>query len=250
MILIKLGGSVLTNKEKSYSFRTRIAKRLLKEIDKSSIDKFIIIHGGGSFGHPGAKKYNLNDGETEPSPEGLSKVQLDMRRMNNHLLELMHNQGMWAVSIPGGLVTSFENGELNKINKQIFKNYLALEVIPVGFGDVTIDTEKGVTICSGDDLVLGLSSIADKAVFVTNVDGIYKEREVVKIFEKEMYPLEENDFSVTSDAIDVTGGMNKKVEKMMRISQNCDTYIVNGEETERLRKILDNEEVICTEVRS
>ncbi len=173
-----------------------------------------------------------------------------MRRMNNHLLELMHNQGMWAVSIPGGLVTSFENGELNKINKQIFKNYLALEVIPVGFGDVTIDTEKGVTICSGDDLVLGLSSIADKAVFVTNVDGIYKEREVVKIFEKEMYPLEENDFSVTSDAIDVTGGMNKKVEKMMRISQNCDTYIVNGEETERLRKILDNEEVICTEVRS
>lgn len=250
MILIKLGGSVLTNKEKSYSFRTRIAKRLLKEIDKSSIDKFIIIHGGGSFGHPGAKKYNLNNGETEPSPEGLSKVQLDMRRMNNHLLELMHNQGMWAVSIPGGLVTSFENGELNKINKQIFKNYLALEVIPVGFGDVTIDTEKGVTICSGDDLVLGLSSIADKAVFVTNVDGIYKEREVVKIFEKEMYPLEENDFSVTSDAIDVTGGMNKKVEKMMRISQNCDTYIVNGEETERLRKILDNEEVICTEVRS
>ena len=250
MILIKLGGSVLTNKEKSYSFRTRIAKRLLKEIDKSSIDKFIIIHGGGSFGHPGAKKYNLNDGETEPSAEGLSKVQLDMRRMNNHLLELMHNQGMWAVSIPGGLVTSFENGELNKINKQIFKNYLALEVIPVGFGDVTIDTEKGVTICSGDDLVLGLSSIADKAVFVTNVDGIYKEREVVKIFEKEMYPLEENDFSVTSDAIDVTGGMNKKVEKMMRISQNCDTYIVNGEETERLRKILDNEEVICTEVRS
>jgi len=248
LILIKLGGSVLTNKEKSYSFRTRTAKRLLKEIKESTIEKYIIIHGGGSFGHPGAKKYELNDKDSEPTGEGLSKVQLDMRRMNNHFLELMQEKEMWGVSIPGGLVTSFKDGELNKIDKSIFKKYLSLDVTPVGFGDVTLDIEKGITICSGDDIVLGLSSLADKAVFVSDVDGIYKQGEVVKIFKRGMYPLEEDDFPSKKNAVDVTGGMNRKVEKMLRISKDCETHVVNGEESGRLRKVLDGEEVISTEV--
>lgn len=239
----------MTDKEKPYSFNTRIAKRLLKEIDESSVDEYIIIHGGGSFGHPGAKKYDLNEEESERPMEGLSKVQLDMRRMNNRLLDLMHDQSMWGVSIPGGLVTSFEDGELKKTNQDIFKSYLSLGAIPVGFGDVTMDTERGVTICSGDDLILGLSSLADKAVFVTNVDGIYKEGNLVKTFERDMLPLEEDDFSRTDDTVDVTGGMNKKVEKIFNISKECETHIVNGEEVGRLRKILDDEEVISTEVK-
>jgi len=248
LILIKLGGSVLTNKNKSYSFRTRIAKRLLKEIDESSVNNFIIIHGGGSFGHPGAKKYNLNDDDSEISIEGLSKVQLDMRRMNNRLLELMQDREMWGISIPGGLVTIFENGELDKIDNKIFEKYLNLGVIPVGFGDVTIDTRRGVTICSGDDMIFGLSSLANKAVFVSDVDGIYKSGEIVESFDNTMYPLEDEDFPTQKKPVDVTGGMNKKVEKMLMISENCDTYIVNGEKSGRLRKILDEEEVLSTKV--
>lgn len=240
----------MTDKEKSYSFRTRIAKRLLKEIDKSSIERYVLIHGGGSFGHPGAKKYALNEEQTESSAEGLSKVQLDMRRMNNRLLELMQDEGMWAVSIPGGLVTTFKKGELDNINREIFKKYLSVGVTPVGFGDVAIDTEKKLTICSGDDLVLGLSRLADKAVFVSDVDGIYKHGKIVQTFEGDMFPLEKDDFPRKNGAVDVTGGMNKKVEKMLRISKDCDTYIVNGEESGRLRKILDDEEVLSTEVRS
>ncbi|MBS3780983.1 MAG: hypothetical protein KGY68_00055 [Candidatus Thermoplasmatota archaeon] len=249
MILIKLGGSVLTDKEKSYSFKTRIAKRLLKEIDESSVDEFIIIHGGGSFGHPGAKKYALNEKESKNSIEGLSKVQLDMRRMNNRLLELMQEQKMWGVSIPGGLATSFEDGNLQKINQDLFKSYLSLGAIPVGFGDVTIDTERGITICSGDDLILGLSSLSEKAVFVTDVDGIYKGGELVRVFERDMLPLKEGDFSRTEKTVDVTGGMNKKAEKIFDISEECETHIVNGEKVGRLRKILDDERVISTQVK-
>ncbi|MEF8835742.1 MAG: isopentenyl phosphate kinase [Candidatus Thermoplasmatota archaeon] len=249
MILIKLGGSVLTDKEEPYSFKTRIAKRLLKEIDESSVDEYIIIHGGGSFGHPGAKKYNLNEKEPKRSIEGLSKVQLDMRRMNNRILELMHNQNMWGVSIPGGLVTTFEDGNLEETNIDIFKRYLSLGAVPVGFGDVAMDTEREVTICSGDDLILGLSSLADKAVFVTDVDGIYKEGDLVKTFERDMLPLKEDDFSRTEKTVDVTGGMNKKVEKIFNISEECETHIVNGEKVGRLRKILDNEKVISTQVK-
>lgn len=250
MILIKLGGSVLTHKDRKHTFRTRIAKRLLKEIKASEVEDYIIVHGGGSFGHPGAKKYSINEKSSEPSPEGVSKVQLDMRKMNNRLLDLMQALRMWGVSIPGGLVTLFKDGELETINEDIFERYLDLDTIPVTFGDVTVDLEEGMTICSGDDIALGLSNLVDKTIFVSDVDGIYKEGEIVELFDEEMFPLSSEDLPEGRDGIDVTGGMNQKVNKMLDISKNCDTYLVNGERNDNLRLLLDGEEALSTEVKA
>ncbi len=239
----------MTNKNRKYSFRTPVAKRLLKEIKESSIDEYVIVHGGGSFGHPGAEKYDLNVEEPDASAEGISSVQLDMRRMNNHVLELMHEQDMWGVSIPGGLITLFEDGKLQEINGEIVQRYLSLDVVPVTFGDVTIDKKRKVTICSGDDIVLGLSDLAERAIFVSDVDGIYKDGKLIEEFEEEMLPLTGDDLEGKKDTVDVTGGMNKKVEKMMDISDNCETQIVNGNKKDRLRKILDREPIVSTEVK-
>lgn len=247
--MIKLGGSVLTDKEKRYTFNTRTAKRIFREIKKTSIEDYIIVHGGGSFGHPGAEKYGLNDQRSKRSPEGLSKVQLDMRRMNHRVLEIMQKLGMFGVSIPGGLVTLFENGVLKEINEDIFKKYASLDVIPVAFGDVTIDEQLGITICSGDDLMMGLSNLADKAIFVTDVDGIYKKNELIETFTEEMYPLREEDFSQRKDKMDVTGGMNEKVKKILEVSDRCETFVVNGEKPDRLAGLLRGDDVICTQVR-
>jgi len=249
LILIKLGGSVLTFKNEKYTFRTRVTKRLLNEIKKSEVDDYILVHGGGSFGHPGAKEYSINDSDSKTSAEAISKVQLDMRRMNNRVLGLMQDIGLWGVSIPGGLVTFFKNGELKTIDEEIFKRYLELNTIPVAFGDVTVDVEQGMTICSGDDIVLGLSKLADKTIFVSDVDGIYKEGQVVEKFVADMFPLTSEDIPGDSDVVDVTGGMNQKVKKMLDISKNCETHLVNGNKKGRLRSILDGNQVLSTEVR-
>ncbi|MFP4001738.1 MAG: isopentenyl phosphate kinase [Thermoplasmata archaeon] len=250
MILIKLGGSVLTDKRKKYSFKTRIAKRLLKEIKESEVEDYIIVHGGGSFGHPGAKEYSINESEAEPTPEGISRVQLDMRRMNNRLLELMHELDMWGISIPGGLVTLFKAGELETIDEEIFERYLDIDTIPVTFGDVAVDREEGMTICSGDDIALGLSKMVHKVIFVSDVDGIYKKGEVVKEFTHEMFPLSPKDLPKGREGIDVTGGMNQKVKKMLDISKHCETYLMNGESSDRLRSLLEGENVLSTEVKA
>lgn len=249
MILIKLGGSVLTNKDREYCFRTDVVERLIREIKKSSAEEYIIVHGGGSFGHPGAEKYDLNKENTEKPAEGMSKVQLDMRRMNNHILEMMLDEDIWGVSIPGGLVTIFEDGELYELDHEIFQRYLSLGTVPVSFGDVAIDKDRRVTICSGDDIMLGLSSLADKAIFVSDVDGIYKDKNLKDEFTEDMLPLEPEDLPEQEEAIDVTGGMNQKVKKMVEIAKKTETYLINGDEKDRLRKILNGVEVICTEVK-
>ncbi|MEF8873151.1 MAG: isopentenyl phosphate kinase [Candidatus Thermoplasmatota archaeon] len=249
MILIKLGGSVLTNKDRKYSFRTQVVKRLINEIKESSAEEYIIVHGGGSFGHPGAEKYGLHTTQPEKPAEGLSRVQLDMRRMNNHLLEIMLERGIWGVSIPGGLITLFEDGELYELDQEIFQRYLSLDTLPVSFGDVAIDKNRGLTICSGDDIMLGLSSLADRAVFVSDVDGIYRDGELKEVFTEDMLPLKKADLPDDEDTIDVTGGMNRKVEKMLQISDDAETHLVNGKVKGRLKKVLGEKEVIGTEVK-
>ena len=57
MYIIKLGGSVITDKRKENYFKKDIVDNLAKVIKKAN-KKTIIIHGAGSFGHIIADKYN------------------------------------------------------------------------------------------------------------------------------------------------------------------------------------------------
>ena len=61
IILLKLGGSLLTNKNKPFSIREDVVRNAVQQIIEAN-DKLILIHGGGSFGHPLAKKYKISKG--------------------------------------------------------------------------------------------------------------------------------------------------------------------------------------------
>ncbi|MFI5416812.1 MAG: gamma-glutamyl kinase, partial [Nitrososphaerales archaeon] len=50
MILIKLGGSIITNKEKPLSPRISTIDKISKQLKKIH-EPIILVHGGGSFGH-------------------------------------------------------------------------------------------------------------------------------------------------------------------------------------------------------
>lgn len=54
MILLKLGGSLLTNKARAFSIRGAVLAGVASEISAAK-EPLIVIHGGGSFGHPLAK---------------------------------------------------------------------------------------------------------------------------------------------------------------------------------------------------
>ena len=60
MIIIKLGGSVICDKAVPYSFNENVVAMIADEL-KAFIPRhqFIIVHGGGSFGHPLAKKFDI-----------------------------------------------------------------------------------------------------------------------------------------------------------------------------------------------
>jgi isopentenyl phosphate kinase len=59
MILIKLGGSIITNKEKPLSPRKKTIENLAKNLKKID-EPMIIVHGGGSYGHYWSVKYDMH----------------------------------------------------------------------------------------------------------------------------------------------------------------------------------------------
>ena len=61
MFILKLGGSVITDKNKECSFKKQVMNNLAKNI-KNANKQIILIHGAGSFGHIQAKKFRLNEG--------------------------------------------------------------------------------------------------------------------------------------------------------------------------------------------
>ena len=67
LILIKLGGSVLTDKTKKQVLRADVLTQLISEIKafrSTHRSKLILAHGAGSFGHEAAKKYRTKEGLT------------------------------------------------------------------------------------------------------------------------------------------------------------------------------------------
>lgn len=60
MIIIKIGGSVITDKNSKYpKLNKKNLKRVCKEICEVMPFPLILVHGAGSFGHPIVKKYDI-----------------------------------------------------------------------------------------------------------------------------------------------------------------------------------------------
>ena len=70
MILIKLGGSIITNKEKPLSAKRKIIDNLAKNLKKID-ESIIIVHGGGSYGHYWSVKYDMHTKEKNMISEEL-----------------------------------------------------------------------------------------------------------------------------------------------------------------------------------
>jgi len=252
MIIVKLGGSVVTDKSSPMTSRPEAIERLSRELSAYK-GQMVVIHGGGSFGHIKAKEYRLNEGFTHESQRGgVCRVQEDMRALNRLVEDGLRKAGISVASIPAGAITTFDNGNLASFPSDVFQHYLNIGITPISFGDVVVDRSRGVSICSGDDIMLKLAKDlkAEKCVFVTAVDGIYSEFPprggqgpipVIGRADKVAFTVKD---------ADVTGSMQRKLKLMFDIAEGgCEVMIVNGLVPGRLADAMAGKKVIGTAVK-
>ena len=88
MQVLKLGGSVVTVKDAPMTADDGNITRLCEEIKAAGPRPLIIVHGGGSFGHPVASKYGIADGFTsERQVPGFARTHQAMVMLNNIVVD-------------------------------------------------------------------------------------------------------------------------------------------------------------------
>ncbi|MGQ9583100.1 MAG: isopentenyl phosphate kinase [Thermoplasmatota archaeon] len=245
MKVVKLGGSVITNKRAIGAkpvFRAGTAARLLREI-RSSGQKVVVVTGAGSFGHVLARRYGLADGFREERQwSGFVEVARDVRRLNLMVLDAALRVGIRAISVPPSICAVQMDGRIHFLDTGVFRRYLERGITPITFGDVCLDlSSRRFSICSGDALAQHLSREfgADRAVFVSDVDGVFVggAGELAKEFKRE--DLERITLRRGGGRGDATGGMREKARIALEMAgAGTETVIVNGMKRGRLLEAL------------
>jgi len=253
MIILKIGGSVITDKSKERVFKKLVMDNL-SEVIKKSNEKLILVHGAGSFGHIQAKRYDLNSGfKNKDQKLGFSLTHKFVQELNSYVLESLQRYNIAAVSIAPHSVLKLDRHKLSYFNVKIFEDYIKSDFTPVCFGDVVLDKSMGFSICSGDLLVLELTKYfkPEKVIFALDEDGIFstnpkKDKNAKLISSITSEDLEKLRTSQDSHA-DVTGGMSGKIKTIKAISDlGFDTILLNGNKADRLFEVLTNKETTST----
>lgn len=245
LIIIKLGGSILTFKDRLGSVNIPIINRMAHEIAIANKDyHLIVIHGGGSFGHPYAYGYFLHEGfKHNHQLKGLLKTHYAMLHLNSIIVNEFQRVGLTPFSFHTSSFITTSNGEIKTINFEPIVNSIKLGFIPILYGDVVFDDKYGFHIVSGDKLCSHLSTLLNpcKVIFCCDVDGIYtadpKRSPHAKLLER----INLDEITLLIDAssslykFDVTGGMKAKLLEAMKIvSKNIDVLIINAMHPNRL----------------
>jgi isopentenyl-diphosphate delta-isomerase len=253
-LILKLGGSFLTNKEEPFSLRKDIIKNSVEQIIKSKRN-MILVHGGGSFGHPVAKKYNIVEGNKKKVQNqiyGLAKTHNAMVKLNSYLTDLFLENNFPALSIQTSSIF-FKDGNKMTFNPEVVNRCVKLDILPILYGDIIFSKNGDFSIISGDTIILELCKKMkdieiEKVVFTMETDGIYvydKNSETNKVATS-LKCSELGDLSLArlGNKIDVTGGIRGKIKQIKKI---CDlgipVQLINGLKEDFLLKSLLNKDV-------
>jgi isopentenyl phosphate kinase len=249
LVLVKLGGSVVTDKGRKFTSRPKNISRFAKEICSASRKtnaRIILGHGAGSFAHIPAAKYKTKDGLVgKDSLYGMSATEEAARWLNGIVIKKFVDEGVVVFPFSPGSFLISDTKVCSKSYLDPIKEALELGVIPVVYGDVIIDKKIGCTIFSTEKIfsILAKTLRRDykiRIIFVTDVDGVYDEkgRIIAKITGKNFKGLTSS--IVGAKSIDVTGGMLHKVEEALSIAKSTgiNTLIINGKRKDLLKNAI------------
>lgn len=239
--LVKLGGSVITNKELPMHVRREALERLTKEIAEARAERpnelLLVGHGSGSFAHVPAGKYRTREGfVTDESVLGMAIVQDAAAQLNREVIAAFLAHGVPAVSWypSNSWVTSRRVSE--KFFDAVLLEYLKQGVLPVAQGDVLVDSEQGCTIWSTEEVLAFLAEYltaknwqVTRVIHVTEVAGFLDlHGQVVPKITPKNWPSLESALSTTK-GFDVTGGMGLKVTESLRLAaKGIESIMISG----------------------
>jgi isopentenyl phosphate kinase len=225
-VLVKLGGSLITDKLQEAVYRPEVVRQIAAEIRTALTQQpdlqIIIGHGSGSFGHVEAKRNGTINGVHSPEQwRGFARVANVAAELNYLVVKTLQEEGLPVLRIQPSAALLAHDGAVKSWELAPVRNAIDSGLIPVIHGDVAPDEVRGGTILSTETLFFYLArQIHVDAVFLLGeVEGVYDAAGVVI---PNITPL---NLAVVESALggshgtDVTGGMETKVRDMVALVQ-------------------------------
>ena len=230
IIVVKYGGSAMSNEE--------LQKNVIKDVTLLKLVGFkpIIVHGGGKeisrwVGKVGKEAQFIN-GLRVTDEETMEIAEMVLNKVNKSLVTMVEELGVKAVGISGkdGKLLNVEKkysngqdigfvGDVKTVNAKILYDLLENDYLPI-VAPIGLDNECQTYNINADDAACAIAKAvgADKLVFLTDIEGLYKDINdkssfISRITASEADALIEEGF--------IGGGMLPKLN-------NCTSAIKNG----------------------
>ena len=240
VVLVKLGGSLITDKRGDGVARIEVIERLAREIAAAwprMRERLVLGHGSGSFGHASAARYGVGKGPLlGDAMDGVSETRARAAELHALVISCLLDAGLapftWAPSSAmvaragkpsGGAIESLEAA-------------LGVGLLPVTYGDVVLDRAWGASICSTEAVLTYLAGRLERrglrvvrALWLGATAGIY---------DRDGTTIERIDRSNRTQVrrmigeaagTDVTGGMLLRFDTARRLAgRGIESRVVDG----------------------
>lgn len=254
LVFLKLGGSLITDKDKPHTPRLEVMQRLAGEIATALAQEpglqVLLGHGSGSFGHVPASKYKTRLGvQTAEEWRGFIEVWQQAAELKHLVLEACKKAHLPALVFSPSAMVIANHGKVKRWNLDPLQAALKRGILPVIHGDVVFDEALGGTILSTEDLFGYLVRVLQpsRLLFAGDEPGVWEDfphntRLLAEITPQSLPQVKRN--LGGSTATDVTGGMADKVNQIIAMlvgSPGLSASIFSGAVEGNLRRALSGE---------
>jgi len=226
LVFLKLGGSLITDKEKHQTEHAETIRRLANEIaaalEVKPEMKLLIGHGAGSFGHIEARNYGTRTGVHSATDwAGFAEVAAVVGRLNRIVLEALRGAGVPAMAFQPSASAGIRDTRIEAMALTPIQKALQHGLVPIVHGDVAFDAARGGTIISTEDIFSYLAThLQPERILLAGIEaGVLTEHPDGELI-SEITPQSWQGIRAKvrgSASPDVTGGMESKVAEMLAL---------------------------------
>ncbi len=251
LIFLKLGGSLITNKDSPRTVRPEVLARLAEEIAGARRQRpdlpLVLGHGSGSFGHTPARKYGTRQGVRSTQEWlGFAEVWKEARALNQIVVEALAAAGLPVIAFSPSAAAMARDGQPLSWDLAPLRAALNAWLVPLVNGDTIFDEQRGGTILSTEDLFIYLAhQLHPRRVLLAGREsGVWADYPTCTRLVSEITPASFDSLSGRiggSASVDVTGGMLEKVRGLLelaRVLPGFEACIFSGLESGLLKNAL------------
>ena len=259
LVFLKLGGSLITDKDRPSTARIEVLNRLAAEIASARAAQpdlpIVLGHGSGSFGHAAAHRHAIHQGVHAPAEwRGLQEVWREARALNQITLEAFDRAGLPVMAFPPSAAALARDGQVIRWEVEPLRLALQGGLIPLVNGDILLDETRGGVVLSTEGAFVYLAHrLRPARILLAGLEpGVWADFPTCSRLAPVITPQTLAGIAQGiggSVSVDVTGGMREKVQMMLALVEKIpgfEAQIFTGLEPGLLARVLLGEKAGAT----